>query len=340
MNALVTGDWHAQTVGALSKPTEDGLSDRFHDLLWVVGQMERVIVERGVTDLILGGDLFHRRHFISFRLFNTVWDRVANLTDLVRRTVILVGNHDYEDDVHHAVHAFSALPNTLVIAQPEVVPLSDGDRITVIPYLPDPAAVALAFERADAQYPVVSHYAAEGVPLETDYWLESPVKLGELARFPLVLFHHVHRPSEQLDGRVVYVGAPMHFDFGDVGVRGAVVVKDRKWERVPLMAPQFITSRWPRVPVPPAGGGYLRLLDVPTGNGVDVRDGALAQGWRDVVTKDVELPQEARAAAEGGLAITRQTLADYVARRAPDIDGEGAEALVDDGERLLKEARG
>lgn len=338
MNALVITDLHAHTWPRFARPMGDGLTSRVHDLFGILDQLAQLIAAHQPTDLLVLGDVFHRRHFISFRLFNAVMARWAQLCAQVEQTVFLVGNHDLEGDRPdtHSLYPFSFLPHAVVIDRPEVVHLADGDDLMAIPYDPDPLRLATAFERAPV-LPVISHYAAEGCQLETDYWLESPVKLGALARFPVVLFGHVHKPSDQLDGKVVYVGAPMHFDFGDVGPRYAVRVADGRVERHPLHAPQFETHRWPKVPTPAIPGrDFLRLLAVPPGQALEAQAMAQGLGWAAVVALEELLPPETRQAVASGLIMDEATLVDYTQRANPQWVEAEVRALAAEGWALLQ----
>jgi DNA repair exonuclease SbcCD nuclease subunit len=340
VNALIISDLHAHTAWPFSRRLENGRPSRFQDLLNVLAQVDGLIEEYRVTDLLILGDLTHRRHFINFALYNTLMASVAVLARKVRKTHILVGNHDYETNEDHSLYPFAYLPNTNVYDRPELTHLSTGEPVMMIPYLHDSRAVSSAFEKAPS-VPVFSHYAAEGAPLETDWWLESPVKLGELARFPQVVFGHVHKPSEQLDGQVIYVGAPMHFDFGDAGPRRCLRLLDGGTTKhmIPLVAPVFQTVKWPRLPAPTVQG-YLRVLEVPSTKELEAREVALKMGWLDVVTLREALPPEVRAAVSQGLVLDENMLRAYVKRQCSDLPAEEQEALVQEGLSLLKVARG
>lgn len=340
MNAFVLSDLHAHWNWPHSQVSSSGLPDRFQDLLNVLKQAEMEIENRQPTTLLLLGDLTHRRHFISWRLYNPLWDQLRRLTDRVDQTIILVGNHDYEDDVEHSLHVLSGLPNTEIVEAPAILATGEGDA-NFLPYLHSPEAVLGAIEKDFSnELPLFGHYGTEGVPLESDYWLDSPLKLGEVARFPFTVFGHIHKPSDLLGGRVTYVGAPMHFDFGDRGGRGGLHIKDSTIERVPFTSPQFTTATWPRIPMPPKSGGYLRLVNVPLEKSLDAREVIRAAGWRDgVVVKLEEVVDAAQRSVQNGLVLDEAMLRDWVAHKLPDLqEGDEVDALVDEGMSLLRRA--
>jgi DNA repair exonuclease SbcCD nuclease subunit len=336
VKALILTDLHAHLAWPFARPAAEGLSDRFLDLLAILEQVEGLLIAERPQVLFLGGDLTHRRHSITFRLYNALQAALYRLTRHVDHTVILVGNHDYEDQVAHSLTPFQFWDGVTVVAQPQVVQLAGGDDWFMLPYLHDPAAVARAVELAPSGLPFLGHYATEGVPLEQDYWLDSPLKLGEMGKFSRAYFGHVHKPSDLLGGRVVNVGAPLHFDFGDVGDRYAVLVDGEAYTRLPLQFPRFTTSRFPRIPMPPAASGYLRMQGVPPAGAQGVRAQALALGWRDCLTDPEMLPEETRTALADGTLVNRELLAAHVARRCPELaEGEQWE-LVEIGERFLE----
>jgi DNA repair exonuclease SbcCD nuclease subunit len=339
VNAFILSDLHAHSNWPFSRILPTGRPSRFQDLLNVLTQVERELETRQVEDLLILGDLTHRRHFINFSLYNPLWDALHRLAERVKQTVILAGNHDYEDTETHSLHVLRGLPNTLVVDRPAVVSLANGHQsIFALPWLQDPRAIADAVDKAPA-LPLFGHYGAEGCPLETDYWLDSPIKLGELARFPLTVFGHIHKPSAQLDGRVQYVGAPMHFDFGDHGPRGGLHLVEKTFKAVPLHAPQMVTAKWPRVPLPPEDGGYLRVVDVPGEALVEAQEEATRLGWLGCLPLERSLPEVVREAVLAGLVVNEQLLIDYVARALPDLDPAEQQAVVAEGLAILEATR-
>lgn len=344
MNAVVISDLHAHNNWPFSKTLPDGRNSRFVDLLNVLDQVKDFIERVKPKDLLILGDLTHRRHFINFALYNELMEKIYTLTERVNFTTILTGNHDLESDTVHSLYAFNHLPNTEVIDEPEVVVLGDSTPVYVVPYLPSPMAVSDAIVHAPTGMPLLSHYAAEGVKLETDYYLESPLKLGELGKFPLTLFGHVHRPSVHVNPRVIYVGAPMHFDFGDLGDRYMYHVTDLAMEgdgtfvAEPLDFPRFVTAVWPKLPVTERPG-FLRLLDVPAGKIEEAKRAALDAGWLDVIALEGALPPEIREAIAGGLTINEDLLIAHIEKRCPDLLADEKARLLDEGLALLREAR-
>lgn len=339
-SALIVSDLHAHTAHPFSRPLPNGRPSRFQDLLDVLDSIETLARREQVSDLLILGDLTHRRHFINWRLYNALYRKLATLAATVERTTILAGNHDYEDETTHSLSVLMGLPNVHVIDEPFRPALSTGDRIQAIPYLHDPLAVSNALLAAPVGLPLVMHYAFEGVPLESDYWLPSPLKIGQASKFPIVFNGHIHKPSIQKVGStdVVNVGAPMHFDFGDAGERYVTLTDWKTYERVPLSAPTFHTAKWPRVPSP-NGAGFLRILGVPKAKLVDAKEMAVKMGWTDAVALEESLPEAVREAISSGLVLDRALLERHVAKECPDLPADQQTELVDEGLYFLTKVR-
>jgi len=345
VNALVISDLHAHDSWPFSRPLPNGLPSRFQDLLNVCDQVVQILDQGKYTDLFILGDLLHRRHFVRFSLLNPLYDAIFRMARRVKKVVMIPGNHDFETHDVHSLHIFGQLPGVDVVNKPMVTRLSNGEEVFMLPWSNDPHIQVHAVEHAPS-LPFFGHYGAEGCPLETDYWLEAPIKVGELARFPLTVFGHIHKPGVQLDGKIQYVGAPMHFDFGDHGDRGVLSVRGHgggiRVERINLVSPKMITARHPRIPLPPnPGGGYLRLMEVPPNTLVEAREEALRLGWLDCIPIAKQMPDalrdELEAAHLAGAAVDRPMIERYVARL--QLDEKESKAMVEEGVAILEASR-
>jgi DNA repair exonuclease SbcCD nuclease subunit len=346
MRALIATDLHASNTRPMSKPGPLGLSDRFEDLLHILKQMFKTADDYEVNDLLLGGDLFDKRHTISFRLYNAFGRALTDgimKSRTIKSVAIIEGNHDLEDQAgtESALWPFTFYPKVVLYRRGlGDYRFHDGERISMVPFSENPEKIREAFRMAPMGLPVFSHYAAEGCPLESDYFLASPVSFARCMEHPYVIFGHVHKPSDQGNGRVVYVGAPMHFDFGDHGPRGGLLLMDNQMSRVTWTSPVFVTANYPRVPMVPDCGGYLRVRQVPRELMNDVQATALKAGWRDVlVLPEATTPTEAAVMAPEAEHFTlgEATLRAHVDAKVQD-PGE-REAVVTTGQEILSQAR-
>jgi 3',5'-cyclic AMP phosphodiesterase CpdA len=356
MSLLVVSDLHAHSAHQFTRRLPDGTDTRFQDILSVFRQTEAYLDQYRPTHLILLGDLTHRRHAISFALYNPLVDSIERLVKRCVGVILVTGNHDLESDQHNALHPLGLIPGVQVVEEPMSLPLPLGGGY-FIPYSYDEPSVVKAFDAAPSDVPLFAHFAASGVQLEDDYRLDSVVHAGTLSRFPYVVFGHVHRPStacagcgdlpldavsgpcptcQKSTGRIIYVGAPLHFTFGDQGPRFGLLIQDDGTKvRLPFAFPPFVTGTWPRV-AKPATPGYLRLRGVPADRLLEARERALALGWLDVATQEAETPKGVFETASAGLEITPAWLESYVTEQRPGLDPDGRAALVEEGWRWLR----
>jgi hypothetical protein len=360
MKILAYGDVHLHSWPRFSRRLPNGMESRTADGLNVLRQIRDLAAEWKPDVIVNLGDTTHRQHAVRFKLYNPLTDLLAEQASIAP-LVITLGNHDIEGEGSHSLHPFSKIPNVTVVDEgPAFI---QSAEISVVPYSDDPVKVTGWVDGLMDGYPLVAHYGAEGAPLESDYWLDSPLKLDMLRRFPMTLFGHIHKPSVQCaecrsglapdeiagpcavchayTGRVIYVGAPMHFDFGDAGARSVLLCDTRSGgvTRAHISAPRFVTATWPRVPAETQPQSYLRILNVPRGELDQVKRTFLDAGWLDVVPVPADLTPQTKAIAAQGLAIKDTTVADYVRQAAADQDLARQKGLVEDGERWLNEAR-
>ena len=333
---LVISDLHAHAWPRFATIDRDGINSRLRDLLRVLTQIEMLIVEHRPSTVVLGGDLLHRRRHISFSTFGYLQERVQFMAQ--RCSVFaVVGNHDWETEQSHALLPLQYMPNVTVIDTPtwEVVP-----EIGPVFFVPHPPPTERHWhDVAEAMRGVRDglfdhgwaflHYHLDGRIVDHEYAVPSPLRLTDCDAFDKLLFGHIHGPSIEQDGRVHYVGAPLHFDFGDSGDRYAWIFHaDRPAQRFPLTFPPFITSIYPKVPYPPEPAGFLRILNVPKDVVLDVASTASAMGWRGVLPLVETVPREALQALRRHLVVDEPTVRSYVERRYPDLTDDTRRQIV------------
>ena len=138
---------------------------------------------------------------------------------------------------------------------------------------------------------------------------------------------------------MIYVGAPMHFDFGDVGPRYCWYVPALTAAplALSLKAPRFVTTTYPRVPVAPLEeSGFLRVLSTPRQLFEDVKKAALDGGWFDSVVLEEAIPEEAVRALSAAVMVDEEIVRGYVTRHYPDVDDETRARVVNFGLDCLR----
>ena len=346
---LVVSDLHAHAWPRFSTTERDGTNSRFADLLRVLDQVESYVNEYQPSALFVLGDLTHRRYYVNFSIFTPLATWLADMNKRVP-VVCMVGNHDIEARGHHALGPLRLMDIT-VVDDAQWINVPDFGWTRMIPYMGGDAVATFARQRANESTTLVTsepkiaflHYALDGHVLgEHEYALPSPLRLSDLDAYDKIVLGHVHTPAVESDGRVVYVGAPLHFDFGDRGPRYCWLFQTPTEEpaALPLTAPQFMTTTYPRVPLPPEPhSGFLRVLNVPRDLVHDVKRSVLDLGWLDCVPYAAAMPTEAVTILQRHEFGDEQSVRDFVTQRYGDVDEDVRAQIVAFGLDCLREAR-
>lgn len=343
MSVLIASDLHAHTWTRFSKMLPTGVNSRFQDLLNVLDQIEWCLDEYHPSTLILLGDLTHLRYFVRYSVLNPLAAKLAHLRTKVKDLIIIPGNHDIEAEGVHSLSIFQHMDIT-VLDTPSWRHVDGLGWVYFVPYMHYGVAEAM-----DQPPPMgarglpagaMLHYALDGKVLDSEYRLPSPLTLAHTHEFDRLWLGHVHSPGIENNGATVYVGAPMHFDFGDVGDRFAWLVDHETSQPIKLTAPKFITAAYPRVAEPESPNDFLRVLGVPRAMLQDVRQSALDLGWADAVCVEASVPTEAVKLITSGSFVNDELVREYVAAQFAGLTEEAREPIIAAGLEYLRKAEG
>jgi len=259
---LATADVHMSNRLSYARPTKNGLTDRFEEQIAFWKEVERACHKETVDAVLILGDLFDKSMVDAVTLTHTV-EAIVNLPCEV---YILPGNHDASSITggRFTVEAFASMrkKNIHCLQRPEVgtaIHINEWLRFYPVPF--STAEVANAHieacqqEIADHKQPgqdiLLLHHSiigCEHLGWKCDQGLDSELICEGFDAVWAGHFHRHQRFGPDLNG--MYLGAPMHHDFGDVG-RGAflwrMVIRPDEIEKtkveVPMM-PRFYTARF------------------------------------------------------------------------------------------------
>jgi DNA repair exonuclease SbcCD nuclease subunit len=344
MSVLILSDTHAHAWPRFSTTLPNGRNSRFQDLLNVLEQVEGYVMEHEPDDLLLLGDLTHRRNAVQFSIYVSLMAWFHKIQSYGVKITALVGNHDIESEGHHALEPLRYM-GIDVIEQPTwqffndrpclFVPYLQHDMVKAIRDAPSLFNAPPNNEEATA----FLHYAFDGKVLSNEFAVPSSLKKSEMDDFKQIVLGHIHAPSHEDGGRIRYVGAPLHFDFGDSGDRYANLWHDDgMWERLNLSAPRFVTTTYPRLPIMPLEGGFLRVLNTPRQLFGDVKKEALASGWQDVLLVEQSMPVEAVKTLSAATLVNEDMVRDYVQTQYGELDKKTRGEIMTLGLKYLREA--
>jgi exonuclease SbcD len=240
-------------------------NSRLLDCVAVLRQIETYCGQHQITNILFGGDLFHRRSSVSTDVFSRVYEEIATS---FRTFTMIPGNHDYGDRAGH-VHSllsFDHLFNVTVMDSVGFTNLvsSSGDKavgLVTVPYTdnPDKAREWLkqAGELADTKFTkkatkiLLAHLGMQGARVGSDYVLVSPGDPGvddvPYDKFTACFFGHFHQ-HQKIFRNGWYIGATHSHNWGDANtIRGFLHVKvfddHVTFQQIESKAPRFLNVR-------------------------------------------------------------------------------------------------
>jgi DNA repair exonuclease SbcCD nuclease subunit len=343
MSAIILSDLHSHAWPRFSTTLPDGTNSRFQDLLNVLAQVDEYADEYEVRDILILGDLTHRRGYVQFSIYSRICDWIAEHLYTGRRVIALVGNHDIESEGHHSLAPLRHM-GVGVIEQPMWTQSDDGVPWLLVPYLQHDMvkgvsdAPKIHGARKPEETIAFMHYAFDGKILSNEFAVPSALKRSEMSDYAKVILGHIHTPSVD-DNRTVYVGAPLHFDFGDSGDRFCWLLDRMTLKALPLRFPRFVTATYPRLPITPADmPGFLRVLGTPRQLFGDVKKEALASGWQDVLLVEQSMPVEAVKTLSAATLVNEDMIRDYVQTQYGELDKKTRGEIMALGLKYLREA--
>jgi len=345
MSAIIVSDLHSHAWSRFSTTLPDGTNSRFQDLLNVLAQVDEYADEHEVRDILILGDLTHRRGYVQFSVYARICDWICGHLKKNRRVIALVGNHDIESEGHHSLEPLRHM-GVDVIDQPTWTISNDGIDTPwlLVPYLQHDMVKAVndapKLLHSASPYEAIAfmHYAFDGKLLSNEFAVPSALKRSEMSDYAKVILGHIHTPSVD-DNRTVYVGAPMHFDFGDSGDRFCWLLDRMTLTSLPLKFPRFVTATYPRLPMPPVDmPGFLRVLNTPRQLFGDVKKEALASDWQDVLLVEQSMPVEAVRTLSAVTLVNEDMVRDYVQSQYGELDKKTRSEIMTLGLKYLREA--
>jgi DNA repair exonuclease SbcCD nuclease subunit len=346
VSAIIISDLHAHQWTRFAITLPNGMNSRLADLFDVLEQVKRYVEEYEPDHLLILGDLTHRRNFVTFSLYGKLMAWLAEIQRLGVSIISLVGNHDIESEGHHALEPLPFMGIT-VVEQPSWLDLGPLGTNLFVPYLQHDMLKAiqdapnlLGAPKHNDDAIAFLHYAFDGKVLSNEFAVPSSLKKSEMDDYRQIVLGHIHTPSYEDQGRVRYVGAPWHMDFGDSGDRYVNFLDDsRVWHRLDLKFPRFVTTTYPRLPAPPADmPGFLRVLNTPRQLFGDVKKEALASGWQDVLLVEQSMPVEAVKTLSAATLVNEDMIRDYVQTQYGELDKTTRGEIMALGLKYLREA--
>lgn len=219
---LAIGDIHMSNNLPFAKPTSDGRTDRLEDQLALWKHVMNKGMDLGADALFICGDLLDNARTDPVTLTET-----AKALSQFTEVYLLPGNHDAASlkGGRFTVEAFGALNKSFRVigmGEPEPMKVRPWLHFWPLAFMPmSETKEALAKIRVkldpEATNVLLFHNSVEGAR-HLGWVCDDGIDGDELCEgFDWVISGHFHDHQEFGDGVGMYLGAPMHHHFGDVG---------------------------------------------------------------------------------------------------------------------------
>lgn len=212
---------------------------RVNHCLEVVDWVFKTAKEKGVKDILFGGDLLHDRKVIDVPTYQMAFEKFQHWMGTLEFNLwLLLGNHDIflnEKMDISSVYPFSALPNTKVISGPERLQIGGGTW-DFIPFTHDPVDTlqSLAKLPGKPQY-ALGHIAVNNAVMHGRVYSDhlAVEHDGDMVKIDASLFipykrtflGHYHI-NQKLEYNVEYIGSPLELNFGEAGEDKHIILFD------------------------------------------------------------------------------------------------------------------
>jgi len=281
---VIFSDLHAHQFKSYATILPNGMNSRLADAISIIKQVQQVAIDVNADAVLFGGDMFHIRRQVATKVFNAVFEAVADFAITKIPLLFIHGNHDQADKQgnDHSVYAFRLF--CTVVDEPGWVSLTgkSGERyaIMAVPYTENIEhlrdVVSQPYSLPDVHKIFLGHLGIQGARIGADFVYENPhdPQANDLSidNFDVGFLGHYHE-YQNIAGNFWYVGAPMQHTWGDAQDKGrGCIVYDTdsgEHERIELQSPKFVVmdkGRWDygwtsKTIGQSTSGNYVRLVD-------------------------------------------------------------------------------
>lgn len=171
-----------------------------------------LFLNRGISDIIIPGDIFHNRNEISVTTLSVAKEFFDYFKDF--RVFISTGNHDcflkHKSDIN-SITLLDGWNNIHVIdKKPEIISYKDK-KISLIPW-------GTSYDDIPNTDIMFGHFEISSFYMNSYKVCEHGMKSGDLLKkSPYVISGHFHKKDHRTysNGQILYVGSPYQQNFGD-----------------------------------------------------------------------------------------------------------------------------
>lgn len=248
-----TSDLHLgiKKYGRLNSKT--ALNTRLEEDLVQFDKVINFAIQKKCNFFFLTGDIFNNRKPLSI-VRKEFTKRLKRLQDNKIKTIILIGNHEYENskDETHCLSSEKILVGSYIkIVGKQLIIKEEKEKVYIycLPYCARNKNIKL--ENFMKNVIVLGHFTIDGVKKD-DYTFAGKeyinVKVFSDKKIIYVGMGHIHNHQSMLDKKVVYSGSLNRINFNDESsnkgfIFGEIKNKNCNWKFIKLKSRKFLTIK-------------------------------------------------------------------------------------------------
>lgn len=256
MKFLFFTDSHFHLFTDFSSPNEQYVNDRFKEQIEALQKVFDIAREEK-SDVIFGGDLFHKRNSVDTRVYNNIFKVFARNRDI--DVYMLRGNHDSVTNslyTSSSIEPIGYLPNVHIFSSPDTFSFTDVNLVFE-PYGDETEEIK---EHIKGSYDenktniLVAHLGVEGsLTGKGSHRLEGAFGYQDLLpdNYDFILLGHYHRRQYFKNPNHFYGGSLMQQSFSDEQEANGVHLIDTEkltTEFIEIKTRRFITIQGDSIP--------------------------------------------------------------------------------------------
>lgn len=244
---LLVSDIHVDDYAKFSKVDPvTGLGTRLKNCLDIFDQIYEYGEAHGIDTLLVGGDIFDKRGYISVPVYVSVYDKFQHFFENGWRVYSIVGNHD-QATRSGAFDSLKPLPMTCRIeGRGFCSSVAERYKVGFVSFCEFPKTFLENLQEVAKQKPDIYliHQGINGALIAGDEILaRDEVSLGEIldivGRDAWVFSGHYHI-HQTLAPKVCFIGSAVPKDFGDKTAKGFLHFDGKGFKQIESRAPKFI----------------------------------------------------------------------------------------------------
>lgn len=337
MKFIFFTDSHFHLFTDFSTPNSEYYNDRFKEQ---IESLQKVfdIAREEKSDVIFGGDLFHKRNSVDTRVYNKVFEVFARNRDI--DVYMLRGNHDSVTNslyTSSSIEPIGYLPNIHIFSSTDTFSFTDVNLVFE-PYGDETEEIKEHIKRSYDENKtniLVAHLGVEGsLTGKGSHRLEGAFGYQDLLpdKFDFILLGHYHRRQYFQNPNHFYGGSLLQQSFSDEQDSNGVHLIDTEkitTEFIPLDTRRFITVKGDNLPSNlqelQENGHFIRFIGTPEqAKTIQMDSGEFETNLRVEVKRDYNVEKRIEGSAQDS---PKEISQNFAKQYYPDSEKEIVECI-------------